>query len=70
VISFRWSGRYRHDSTRRRRSRHDSASFAFQPEDSAAVKSAPFVFLANIDPRLQLDVLRQVKQAELSPATR
>ena len=37
----------------------------FSPKIPAQFKNAPFVFLANIDPRLQLDVLQQVARPKL-----
>jgi sugar/nucleoside kinase (ribokinase family) len=37
----------------------------FSPKIPPQFKNAPFVFLANIDPRLQLDVLQQVARPKL-----
>src|SRR5918992_1337190 len=37
----------------------------FAPKIPAQFRRAPFVFLANIDPRLQLDVLSQVEKPKL-----
>jgi sugar/nucleoside kinase (ribokinase family) len=37
----------------------------FRPKIPAAFRSAEYVFLANIDPRLQLDVLQQVEKPRL-----
>ena len=61
--SFRWRGRYRHDlnsaetlETRLRVYSH------FRPKLPEQFRSAQFVFLANIDPRLQLQVLEQVEK--------
>src|SRR5712675_3627895 len=56
--SFRWRGRYRHalNSAESLETRLGVFSH-FSPKIPDQFKSAPFVFLANIDPRLQLDVL-------------
>jgi sugar/nucleoside kinase (ribokinase family) len=64
--SFRWRGRYRHDlNSAETIETHLGVFSHFSPKIPAQFKSAPFVFLANIDPRLQLDVLRQVKKPTL-----
>jgi sugar/nucleoside kinase (ribokinase family) len=64
--SFRWRGRYRHDLNSAETLETRLGVFShFRPKIPAAFRSAPFVFLANIDPRLQLDVLRQVEQPRL-----
>src|SRR5690606_18560178 len=65
-VSFRWRGRYRHDlNTAETLETHLGVFSHFQPVIPDAFRDAPFVFLANIDPRLQLDVLEQVKQPKL-----
>jgi len=64
--SFRWRGRYRHDlNSAETIETHLGVFSHFSPKIPAQFKSAPFVFLANIDPRLQLDVLNQVNKPKL-----
>jgi sugar/nucleoside kinase (ribokinase family) len=59
--SFRWRGRYRHDlNAAETLETHLGVFSRFSPKIPEQFRTAPFVFLANIDPRLQLDVLRQV----------
>ena len=58
--SFRWRGRYRHDlNAAETLETHLGVFSRFSPKIPEQFRRAPFVFLANIDPRLQLDVLRQ-----------
>ncbi|MBX3175477.1 MAG: bifunctional hydroxymethylpyrimidine kinase/phosphomethylpyrimidine kinase [Gemmatimonadaceae bacterium] len=64
--SFRWRGRYRHDLNSAETLETRLGVFShFQPKIPAQFASAEYVFLANIDPRLQLQVLGQVKQPKL-----
>ncbi len=64
--SFRWRGRYRHDLNSAETLETRLGVFShFRPKIPEALRHAPFVFLANIDPRLQLDVLRQVQGPRL-----
>ena len=64
--SFRWRGRYRHDlNSAETLETHLGVFSQFRPKIPEQFKRAPFVFLANIDPRLQLDVLRQVERPKL-----
>jgi sugar/nucleoside kinase (ribokinase family) len=64
--SFRWRGRYRHDLNSAETLETRLGVFShFRPSIPEAFRSAPFVFLANIDPRLQLEVLRQVDKPKL-----
>jgi sugar/nucleoside kinase (ribokinase family) len=64
--SFRWRGRYRHDLNSAETLETRLGVFShFSPKIPTQFRSAPFVFLANIDPRLQLDVLRQVQRPTL-----
>src|SRR5712672_3151195 len=64
--SFRWRGRYRHDlNSAETLETHLGVFSHFSPKIPPQFRSAPFVFLANIDPRLQLDVLRQVQTPKL-----
>jgi sugar/nucleoside kinase (ribokinase family) len=60
--SFRWRGRYGHDLNSAETLETRLGVFAeFRPKIPAAFRQAPYVFLANIDPRLQLAVLDQVE---------
>lgn len=64
--SFRWRGRYRHDlNSAETLETHLGVFSHFHPKIPEQFRSAPFVFLANIDPRLQLQVLDQVKTPRL-----
>ena len=64
--SFRWRGRYRHDlNSAETLETHLGVFSHFRPKIPDQFKRAPFVFLANIDPRLQLQVLEQVEKPRL-----
>ncbi len=64
--SFRWRGRYRHDlNSAETLETHLGVFSHFSPKIPDAFRRAPFVFLANIDPRLQLQVLEQVESPTL-----
>jgi len=64
--SFRWRGRYRHDLNSAETLETQLGVFShFSPKIPDKLRSRPFVFLANIDPRLQLDVVRQVAKPKL-----
>jgi sugar/nucleoside kinase (ribokinase family) len=64
--SFRWRGRYRHDLNMAETLETHLGVFSnFRPKIPAQFRNAPFVFLGNIDPRLQLDVLGQVAKPKL-----
>jgi sugar/nucleoside kinase (ribokinase family) len=64
--SFRWRGRYRHDlNVAETLETHLGVFSNFSPKIPAQFRRAPFVFLGNIDPRLQLDVLTQVDKPKL-----
>src|SRR6267142_2914910 len=64
--SFRWRGRYRHDlNSAETLETHLGVFSHFSPKIPEKLRSSPFVFLANIDPRLQLDVLQQVQRPKL-----
>jgi len=64
--SFRWRGRYRHDlNAAETLETHLGVFSRFSPKIPDQFRDAPFVFLANIDPRLQLDVLNQVRRPKL-----
>ncbi len=64
--SFRWRGRYRHDlNSAETLETHLGVFSRFSPKIPEQFRNAPFVFLGNIDPRLQLDVLNQVERPKL-----
>jgi sugar/nucleoside kinase (ribokinase family) len=64
--SFRWRGRYRHDlNTAETLETHLGVFSHFSPKIPPEFRKAPFVFLGNIDPRLQLEVLQQVDRPKL-----
>lgn len=64
--SFRWRGRYRHDlNSAETLETHLGVFSRFSPKIPEKLRSSPYVFLANIDPRLQLDVLNQVERPKL-----
>lgn len=59
--TFRWSGRYADDFASRTTLDTQLNVFStFKPKLPAAWKDSEFVFLANIDPELQIEVLSQV----------
>lgn len=60
--TFRWSGVYEEDMNRRRTLATELNVFEkFSPEMPAEYRRAPFIFLANIAPRLQHHVLDQAE---------
>ncbi|HEU5322618.1 MAG TPA: PfkB family carbohydrate kinase [Methylomirabilota bacterium] len=60
--TFRWAGAYGYDLNEARTLDTQLNVFAdFRPALADGLARAPFLFLANIDPELQLDVLRQMK---------
>ncbi|MBX3133208.1 MAG: bifunctional hydroxymethylpyrimidine kinase/phosphomethylpyrimidine kinase [Gemmatimonadaceae bacterium] len=64
--SFRWRGRYRHDLNSAETLETRLGVFShFRPKIPTQFRSAEYVFLANIDPRLQLEVLGQVEKPRL-----
>ena len=64
--SFRWRGRYRHDlNVAETLETHLGVFSHFSPKIPPQFRKAPYVFLGNIDPRLQLDVLNQVERPKL-----
>ena len=65
--TFRWGGRYDYDlNTRDTLFTHLNVLTEFRPQLPAAQRAAPFVFLANIDPTLQLAVLDQAERPRLT----
>jgi sugar/nucleoside kinase (ribokinase family) len=64
--SFRWRGRYRHDlNSAETLETHLGVFSHFSPKIPEKLRSIPYLFLGNIDPRLQLDVLKQVRKPKL-----
>jgi sugar/nucleoside kinase (ribokinase family) len=64
--SFRWRGRYHHDLNSAETLETQLGVFSrFSPKIPEQFRNAPFVFLGNIDPRLQLEVLKQVEKPKL-----
>jgi len=64
--SFRWRGRYRHDlNVAETLETHLGVFSHFSPKIPPQFRDTQFVFLGNIDPRLQLDVLTQVNKPKL-----
>lgn len=64
--TFRWGGRYKDDFNERETIfTHLNAFADYHPELPASFCSSECVFLANIEPELQLEVLRQMKEARL-----
>ncbi len=60
--TFRWKGEYSYDlNSRETIYTHLNVFESFQPTLPEAYRPTPFVFLANIHPSLQLDVLDQVE---------
>ena len=64
--SFFWAGRYSYDlSSRETLETHLGVFAEFKPRIPDEFKDSRFVFLGNIDPVLQLDVLNQVRAPEV-----
>jgi len=64
--SFRWKGKYSYDLQSRETLETRLGVFAaFQPKLPAAWRDAKYVFLGNIDPVLQLNVLEQISAPKL-----
>jgi len=64
--TFRWVGEYGYDLNEARTLDTQLNVFAdFKPSLPAPLRRTPFVFLANIAPELQLDVLRQMERPRL-----
>jgi len=61
--TFRWVGQYGYDLNEAKTLDTQLNVLAeFRPKLGEALQRVPFLFLANIDPELQLDVLRQMKE--------
>lgn len=64
--TFRWAGRYNYDLNQRDTIyTHLNVFQDFKPIIPAACRDARYVFLGNIAPELQFDVLEQVRQPKL-----
>jgi sugar/nucleoside kinase (ribokinase family) len=64
--TFRWAGEYGYDLNEAKTLDTRLGVFAdFHPALPDAFRRTPFLFLANIDPALQLDVLRKVERPRL-----
>jgi hypothetical protein len=64
--SFRWKGKYSYDLQSRETLETRLGVFAqFQPKLPTDFRNAEYLFLGNIDPDLQLGVLRQVERPKL-----
>lgn len=64
--TFHWSGYYTRDMNQAHTNTTELNVFAdFSPKLTEEQRNAPFVFLANIHPELQLDVLNQIKNPKL-----
>lgn len=65
-LTFHWEGRYSDDLSSRTSIATDLNVFAnFHPKVPTAFRSTPFVMLGNIDPALQLEVLKQIDKPKL-----
>lgn len=64
--SFRWFGRYDYDMSTAETLNTDLGVFGdWHPVVPEELRDAPFIFLANIHPKIQLDVLKQVRAPAL-----
>ncbi len=64
--TFHWSGYYEYDMNQAHTNATELNVFAdFSPRLSAEQRKIPYVFLANIHPQLQLDVLEQMESPRL-----
>ena len=64
--TFRWKGRYGYDLNEAHTlETHLNVFETFHPQLPQAYRQAEYVFLANIDPELQLEVLQQVNRPKL-----
>lgn len=66
-LTFRWKGKYGQDINERETISTCLNVFEdFRPEIPEQYRSSEYIFLANIDPELQLEVLKQVKSPKLT----
>lgn len=63
--TFRWSGEYGFDLNATTLATHLNVFETFDPKIPESYRTCPYVFLANIDPVLQLRVLEQMEAPEL-----
>jgi sugar/nucleoside kinase (ribokinase family) len=64
--TFRWKGRYGYDLNEAQTLDTQLNVFeTFKPDLPASCRQAEYVFLGNIDPELQLEVLKQVEKPKL-----
>lgn len=64
--TFRWSGAYDYDlNTAKTISTHLNVFKDFRPEIPRELRDSRFIFLANIDPELQYNVLKQVRRPKV-----
>lgn len=64
--TFRWEGYYEYDMNEAKTVKTELGVFArFKPQLPQSYRDAEYVFLANIDPELQLEVLNHVKKPKL-----
>jgi len=64
--TFKWKGEYNYDlNTAHTIYTHLNVFEHFKPSIPAHLKNSEFLFLANIDPELQYNVLKQVKRPKL-----
>ncbi len=64
--TFRWSGYYEYDMNHAHtRETKLNLYDSFDPEVPAALRDAEYLFLANLDPELQLKVISQMKRPKL-----
>jgi sugar/nucleoside kinase (ribokinase family) len=64
--SFRWKGKYSYDLQSRETLETRLGVFAeFRPKLPPEWRETPYLFLGNIDPELQLNVLEQIKRPKL-----
>jgi sugar/nucleoside kinase (ribokinase family) len=64
--TFRWAGEYSYDLNEARTlATHLNVLATFKPRIVDDFKDSEVVFLANVDPEIQLDVLRQVRKPKL-----
>lgn len=65
--TFRWKGEYSYQLNEAKTLKTELNVFeSFHPNLPASYREVPIVFLANIDPNLQLEVLNQVKKPKLT----
>ncbi|HVN67448.1 MAG TPA: PfkB family carbohydrate kinase [Candidatus Sulfotelmatobacter sp.] len=64
--TFRWGGYYEYDMNQAHTVETKlNVLSQFDPQVPAALRSSPYVFLANVDPELQLKVIAQLKGTKL-----